>query len=345
MILIRKNKQNNRKKRFRAGSIWLVAAGICVVLAGCSVDTVPISDTQIAYEADSVSQPQNSADVADTSEGGLLSGDVCIVPRKKNIATDAAITADAALLIDDSRKKVLYAQNVYASEYPASVSKIATALMALKYSSLDDTVTIGYNASHITEYGARLCGFQEGDKISMKDLLYCMLTYSGNDAAMAIAEHISGSEQEFAAKMNQEMIAIGASGTHFVNSHGLHDDDHYTTAYDLYLIFHELLKYDDFCEIIQSTKYTAVWTNAEGKKQTLDIVSSDPYLTGSRQLPKGMSVVGGKNGTTVKAGSCMILYTQDKKKRDYISVILKADSSYSLNTQMDHLLEYVKRGK
>lgn len=85
MILIRKNKQNNRKKRFRAGSIWLVAAGICVVVAGCSVDTVPISDTQIAYEADSVSQPQNSADVADTSEGGLLSGMSVLCPERKTL--------------------------------------------------------------------------------------------------------------------------------------------------------------------------------------------------------------------------------------------------------------------
>lgn len=103
----------------------------------------------------------------------------------------------------------------------------------------------------MTEPGARLCGFKEGDKISVKDLLYGMMVYSGNDAAVALAEHISGSETDFAAEMNQEMVAIGASGTHFVNASGLHDDQHYTTAYDLYLIFHELLKYDDFKELLQ----------------------------------------------------------------------------------------------
>lgn len=340
-----KDIQRFNNKQIRTGVFFAVMAGLCLMMSGCSVDTVPVSDTQIAYEEqDSTGTADNTAD--NTSESsGLLSEDICIVPKKKNVATDAAITADAALLIDDTRHKVLYAQNVYGTEYPASVSKIATALMAFKYAKMDDTVTVSSNASNITEYGARLCGFKEGDKISMKDLLYCMLTYSGNDASVAIAEHISGSETEFAAKMNKEMVSLGASGTHFVNSHGLHDDDHYTTAYDLYLIFHELLKYDEFREINQCTKYTASWEDAQGKKRSLDIVSSDPFLTGSKQPPKGLTVTGGKSGTTVKAGGCLITYAQDKKKRDYIGVILKADSSYGAYAQMNHLFEYVKRGK
>ncbi|MBS4815264.1 MAG: D-alanyl-D-alanine carboxypeptidase [Clostridium sp.] len=338
-------KKKMKNKWVSAGCVCAALIGICSLLTGCSVDTVPVSDTQISYDGQAASDTSDNNSDNSSADSTLLSEDVCIVPQKSNTATDAAITADAALLIDDSRHKVLYAQNVYGTEYPASVSKIATALMAIKYANPDDTVTISNNASHITEYGARLCGFQEGDKISMKDLLYCMLIYSGNDASVAIAEHISGSEAEFASKMNKELVALGASGTHFVNSHGLHDDNHYTTAYDLYLIFHELLKYDDFREIIQCTKYTATWENAQGKKQSLEIVSSDPYLTGSKQPPKGLTAIGGKSGVTVKAGGCLIMYFQDKKKRDYISIILKADSSYGAYTQMNHLLEYVKRGK
>lgn len=337
----------NRKRYNKSGIKGIPAVCViltmlvcCGIMAGCSVDTVPVSDTQTAYQGEA-----DSTDTASSQEEGYLSKDICVIPKKKNIATDAAITADAALLIDDTRNKALYAQNIYASEYPASVSKIATALMTFKYAKFDDTVTISYNASHVTEPGARLCGFKEGDKISVKDLLYGMMVYSGNDAAVALAEHISGSETDFAAEMNQEMVAIGASGTHFVNASGLHDDQHYTTAYDLYLIFHELLKYDDFKELLQCTKYTAKWTDAQGKKQSLDITSTDPYLTGSRQAPKPLTVIGGKSGTTIKAGSCLIMYSQDKKNRDYISVILKADSSYSMYTQMNHMLEYVKRGK
>lgn len=204
MIGTRKNMKN---KWLSAGCICAALLGICTIMTGCSVDTVPVSDTQISYDEQGAS---DTSDNNSSTDSKLLSEDICIVPKKSNTATDAAITADAALLIDDSRHKVLYAQNVYGTEYPASVSKIATALMALKYAKMDDTVTISNNASHITEYGARLCGFQEGDKISMKDLLYCMLTYSGNDASVAIAEHISGSETEFATKMNKELVSLGA---------------------------------------------------------------------------------------------------------------------------------------
>ena len=203
----------NRKRYNKSGIKGIPAVCViltmlvcCGIMAGCSVDTVPVSDTQTAYQGEA-----DSTDTASSQEEGYLSKDICVIPKKKNIATDAAITADAALLIDDTRNKALYAQNIYASEYPASVSKIATALMTFKYAKFDDTVTISYNASHVTEPGARLCGFKEGDKISVKDLLYGMMVYSGNDAAVALAEHISGSETDFAAEMNQEMVAIGAS--------------------------------------------------------------------------------------------------------------------------------------
>lgn len=305
-----------------------------MLLAGCGTSAVPAMDTQVKVA--------NQASLATGSsvQGELLSNDLCIIPKSKNISTDAAITANSALLINDTKNKVLYAQDIYSKQYPASVTKIATALLALKYADLSDTVTISYNASHITEYGARLCGFEEGDQISMRNLLYCLLIYSGNDAGTAIAEHISGSEQAFAEKMNEEIILLGASGTHFVNSHGLHDDEHYTTSYDLYLIFHELLNYRVFKKIIRQTEYTVKWKSSQNQEKSLLIRSTDQYLTGGAAVPEGLKVLGGKTGTTINAGSCLILYSRDKKKQDYISVILKADSSYSLYRQMSHLLEY-----
>lgn len=311
-----------------------------VLLTGCKTEAVPvIEDAQLP-----LSEPASAVSGAVT-EQQLLSEDICVIPKSRNVCTDAAITANAALLVNDTKNKVLYAQDIYSKQYPASVTKIVTALLALKYADLSDTVTVSYNAAHITEYGAKLCGFQEGDQISMRDLLYCLLLYSGNDAGIAIAEHISGSVEAFAEKMNQEMISLGASGSHFVNPHGLHDEEHYTTAYDLYLVFHELLQYDSFKKIINASEYTATWTTAQGQEQSLSMQSTDRYLVGSAAAPKGLKVIGGKTGTTVNAGSCLILYSQDKKQRDYISVILKAESSYSLYSQMSHLLEYVKRGK
>ena len=116
-----------------------------------------------------------------------------------------------------------------------------TALVVLKKGELTDSVTVSYNASHIPVAGAKVCGFEEGDVITMDALLHCLLIYSGNDAGIAIAEHMSGSEENFVRIMNSEAKRIGASHTNFVNSHGLHDDNHYTTAYDMYLIFNELI--------------------------------------------------------------------------------------------------------
>jgi D-alanyl-D-alanine carboxypeptidase len=329
------NKDNSKNKY----AFLLMLFGCMIFFTGCRTEAVPVMDYQL--------QGVQSVSVTTSSSVGseLLSKDICVIPKSKNISTDAAITADSALLVNDTKGKVLYAQDIYKKMYPASVTKIVTALVALKESSLSDEVTISYDASHITEYGAKLCGFQEGDKVSMKDLLYCLLIYSGNDAAVAIAEHVSGSVDAFADEMNQEMISLGASGSHFVNPNGLQDENHYTTAYDLYLVFHELLQYKPFKKIIRQSEYTANWTRADGTKASLSMANTNLYLTGSATAPEGLTVIGGKTGTTTDAGSCLILYSKDKKKREYISVILKAESSYSLYSQMSHLLEYVKRGK
>lgn len=311
----------------------------CMLLTGCSQEAVSLMDTQI--EAAGYSSGTISDEVYEQT---LLSEDICVIPKKNNSPTDSAISAESALLVNDTAGEMLFAKNIYKKKYPASITKIVTALIALQIADMEDMVTVSYDASHITEYGAKLCGFQEGDQIKMEDLLYCLLVYSGNDAGVAIAEHIGGSVEGFAGMMNQEMTRLGASGTNFVNSHGLHDENHYTTAYDLYLIFHELLKYDMFREIINQSEYEASWQDAQGQEKTMTFRSTDRYLLGYEQVPDGLTVIGGKTGTTIAAGNCLILYSQDKQKNDYISVILKADSSAALYSQMSHLLGYVKRG-
>lgn len=310
-----------------------------VFLTGCGSDANVLLDTQISMPVQLSSENQQKVYQQD-----YLSKDVCVIQKNANSATDAALTAPSVLLVNDTTQELLFAQNVHEKRYPASITKIVTALLVLKQGNLDDLVIISYDASHITEYGAKLCGFQEGDQISLRDLLHCLLIYSGNDAGVAIAEHLAGSVEAFADLMNQEMKMIGASNTHFVNPHGLHDDKQYTTAYDLYLIFHELLQYELFCEIIQMSEYMASWTDASGVLHEFPVETTDKYLTGAVNTPEGLTILGGKTGTTIKAGSCLILYSQDSEYNNYISVILKADSSASLYTQMNHLLGYVKRG-
>ena len=309
-----------------------------MLLSGCGGKSLSVMDTQLKS-----AQDNQQSDFGKTYQLEPVSKDICVIPTEQSTtATDEAISAKAALLINETENTLIFAKNVYTKQYPASVSKIVTALLALEEGHLEDMVTVSREAAGITEPGAKLCGFQEGDKISMEDLLYCLLVYSGNDAAIAIAEHISGSVDSFAEQMNRRMAELGVFKTHFTNPHGLHEKKHYTTAYDLYLVFHELLKYKEFRQIIQTTSYTAKWTDGAGEEHTLSMTSSEAFLNGSATVPDGIQVEGGKSGTTINAGSCMILLTQDEEEKEYISVILKAPSSTEACTQMSHLLGYIQ---
>ena len=159
--------------------------------------------------------------------------------------------------------EVLYSKNAFERLYPASTTKIMTALLAVKYGNLEDMVTVTEDAV-ITEAGATLADLKPGDTLTMEQLLYGLMLPSGNDAGAAIAVHMSQSIENFAALMNEEAARLGATGTHFVNPHGLHDENHYTTAYDLYLIFNEALKYPKFREVTKTVAYTANYKDKDG---------------------------------------------------------------------------------
>ncbi|WMJ88254.1 D-alanyl-D-alanine carboxypeptidase family protein [Anaerocolumna sp. MB42-C2] len=314
---------------------------ICIVIAltiltGCSRSTevlLPYSET------DNLISHENNIGTEEVSD--FFASDLTIIPDELNHMDDSSITATSALIVNTSDDVVLYANNVYERMYPASLTKLMTALVVLKEANLKDTVAVSYNASHITESGAKLCGFKEGDKINLDDLLNCLLVYSGNDAGVAIAEHVGGSLEGFAKKMNETAKSVGAVHSNFVNPHGLHDDNHYTTAYDLYLIFNELIKYDKFVSIINQESYTTTYKDAEGQDITKEFATTNRYLKGTEKAPDGVTVVGGKTGTTSKAGNCLILYSKDNKKKSYISLILQADGGNSLFSQMTHLLDKI----
>lgn len=272
------------------------------------------------------------------TQENFVAKDLAIVNKTDNSGGDKKMTAGASLLVSRTDHKVLYANKVYNKLYPASLTKLLTALVVLQNSEMSDEVTISYNASHITEIGAKTCGFEEGDTISLDALLKSMLVYSGNDAAVALAEHVGGSVESFAKMMNKEAKKIGAVHSNFVNPSGLHDDNQYTTAYDLYLIFNELLKYDVLKKIIHMDSYTAQYIDKNGNPKEKTFKTTDLYLTGERTTDKKIKVIGGKTGTTSKAGNCLILLSKDKNKQEYISVVLKAVGSNDLYTQMSHLL-------
>lgn len=252
-------------------------------------------------------------------------------------AGDIEITASAAGLFDINRKNTIYAKNVHEKLYPASLTKIMTALVALKHGSSDMMLTATPNV-RMLEAGAQVCGIKEGDQMTLDQALHLLLINSANDAAVMIAEGIAGSTEAFANMMNEEALALGATNTHFVNPHGLPDDNHYTTAYDMYLIMNEAVNYSLFTEIIHMDSYTTVYTDKNGALKEITVNSTNYFIQGTAQAPSGITVLGGKTGTTNAAGHCLILLSRDSSSNPYISIIMRADSRDGLYEQMTDLL-------
>ena len=180
-----------------------------------------------------------------------------------------------------------------------------------------------------------------GDQLTLNQALHALLIHSANDAAAAIAVHIGGSIEGFAEMMNKEALAIGATNSHFVNPHGLTADNHYVTAYDLYLIFNEALKQDLINEIIHMTSYETVYMDKDGNSKSMSLKTTNQYLNGNFKAPEQVTIIGGKTGTTNAAGNCLILLSKDTSGNPYISVILRSKEKQILYTEMTELLNVI----
>lgn len=312
--------------------IKLVICGIlvCCLTAGCVSPGKSIS----AYESEDYERTSYRA--------AGFSNTICVAADNvllEPIKTDSSL--HAAGLFSLNENKVLYSYNIHKKLYPASTTKILTALIALKYGNLSDTVTISQNATTFPA-GASLCHVREGDTITLEELLYGLLLPSGNDAAVAIAEHISGSVEEFAKLMNSEAYRIGATNTHFVNPHGLHDDNHYTTAYDLYLIFNECLKHEMFTNIIGQSSHQTSIANSDGSKRDVTWESTVLYMNGNTGIevekPSTVTFLGGKTGNTDEAKRCLLGYSRDGQNNAYISIVMGAETKPLVYVNMNEML-------
>jgi len=228
-------------------------------------------------------------------------------------------------------------ENITDRLYPASTTKIMTALLAIKYGDMDEMLTASSRVPEM-EWEAQKIGIEKGDKMTLDQAIHYLMVYSANDAAVLIAEHIGKDYDDFIRMMNEEAARIGATNTHFVNPHGLHDDDHYTTAYDLFLIFRECLKYPKFRELIDLNYYSTIFHDKDGEIRAIEVPSTDFYLLGTAAPPKGITVVGGKTGTTNQAGNCLIILSRSADEREFVSVILGAPDYSSLYVFMNRLL-------
>ena len=258
-------------------------------------------------------------------------------------ANAPATNAEAALLISPDSGMVLYEKNADERRYPASTTKIMTALLVLEnVADLNETVTAQASDFETLEADSSSAGIKEGETVTVEDLLYGLMLPSGNEAAYMLARHVAGSYEAFVDMMNKRAEELGCTGTHFVNPCGLHDDNHYTTAYDIYLIFNACIQNEEFVKIIGTASHTAQYRNPDGSTGETVIEPTNWYASGAADLPSNMTVVGGKTGTTGEAGNCLVLLNETAEGNRYISIVMGAPDRPVLYKDMTAMIETVK---
>lgn len=292
---------------------------ICAILAAFMICNLLIT---ISFAQTNVAEPENS--VSDTVPDCTLSPD--------------QIISETAVMIDADTGQVLFEKDMNRKMFPASLTKIMTAILALENGDMDSILTADQEIiDDVYSYGLETShiALTVGERISLKDALYACLLESANDATALIAKSIGGSLDHFVEMMNEKAQELGAGNTHFVNSHGLHDDNHYTTAYDLALITKYALTLPDFEKIISTDQYTMAPTNNQ---------ESERYFWNQNQMIQSSyyydeDVVGGKLGWTEEANNTMMALGERDGRR-LICVLLKSVAANAKYQDCEALLNY-----
>lgn len=339
-----KTSKEKSKKKKSVRKKWkntLILIGILILAGGLGITSLMFlqrsrqMDLSFAYDVQDELYGTQGARIQ-MQKASSFASSLCV--SAQNIGLEGVAIKDTAMggLFDLDHGETLFAQGIHERAYPASITKIMTGILAVKYGNMEDLVTIPESALNLEE-GSTEIGFQAGDQVTLDELFHALLIYSGNDAAMAIAEHVGGSVDAFVEMMNEEAQLIGATNTHFVNPSGLHDDNHYTTVYDIYLMLREAMSYPHFMEVMQLGTYIMTYTRGD-QEIRLRLDSTDQYLTKQVTPPKEVTVLGGKTGTTGNAGSCLALLSQNAYGEPFISIILHAPTKSALYDNMNQLL-------
>lgn len=250
---------------------------------------------------------------------------ISIFPPFLSTTFSQTINSRSAIVMDMSTERILYAKKPERRLPPASTAKLMTAIVAMEKADLSDVVTISKNASQVRPSKV---GFQKGDKVTVEKLLYAALITSANDAAVALAEAVAGSEKHFVHLMNQKATSIGAKDTKFINSTGLPGAQQYTTASDLSRIMRCALSYSKIKEIIGIPAVELL--TEKGKllflKNTNELLWSDENL------------IGGKTGYTFRAGHCFV-GAAERENEEIIIVLLGSPSRRRLWKETEILID------
>lgn len=338
MRCIRQTAVRRRHHKGHGQPSWKVAAVLlCMVAALCGCSSAGTGYS--AYQKEngySLLTVSGDEATADTFASGLC---VASADQTYDLSVDLKDTRAAGLFSLDNRE-TLYGSNLFSKEYPASMTKIMTAVVALQNMDPQTEITATADVGSL-DGDAQKIGITEGDTMTLDQALNYLLVYSANDAAIMIADAVAGSQDSFAQMMNSEALSLGCTGTHFVNPDGLHDDNHYTTAYDMYLILNKAFTYDEFSEITKKGSYTTTFKDKDGNDKSVDVTSTDYYLNGRVTAPDGVTVLGGKTGTTDAAGHCLIIESENSSGERFISIVMNAGDEDTLYSVMSSLLSHI----
>ena len=250
--------------------------------------------------------------------------------------TPDQLAAVSAILIEESTGMVIFDKNADQLMFPASTTKIMTALLAILAGNLDDTVTVSASAlaGRVSDTDSTRVGLKEGEEVNLRDLIYATMIRSGNDGANVIAEHISGSISSFVDLMNQAAEIYGMTNTHFANPHGLQDDTHYTTAHDLAILAREAMKNETFRDIVSTKSYNMPRSNMQSSRT----FTNGYYIFNPDSKYYYEYTTGIKTGTTDAAGYCFV-GSASKNGVDLISVVLYS-GRYDRWRDTNKLFEY-----
>ena len=341
----RKYSRNSRRRRqrllHRIAAVFIIAIiALAAVLVHLIFTKSATLDTASAYDL----SRQNGAEelspftLQTTSNYTESEGIVCSESEVGSGSLSLTESDERALLFNLEDHTALFAKGIYDKIYPASLTKIMTALVTLESKAdLSKQVTMTDADFQLGE-DAQSSQLEVGDQVTLGDLLNLLLVYSANDAAMAIARTVGGSVDTFVQMMNTEAKKLGMTGTNFVNPSGLHDDKHYTTPYDIYLMLNRAYQdYPDFSKIASQSQYQTSVTGTEGQSTFLS-TTTDEYLDGTYSLPSNVQILASKTGTTDEAGSCLALVVQNGYGVPFIAIVTGADTKDTLYGDMSKLL-------
>lgn len=266
-----------------------------------------------------------------TVEGNILESIETVTTN--NVPAEPVVQAQGASLYNVTTGQFVFTKNADQTYYPASITKIMTALLVLEKCNLDDTVTFSETAVSNMEAGSVSLGITAGDKLTVRECLYALLLKSANEVANGLAEHTAGSISAFCTMMNERAKAIGCTNTNFENPNGLNNTNHYTTPHDMALIAAEAFKNENLCKIASTLSYKIPATKLAAER-TVSMGHKMLYPSDARYYE---GIVGGKTGYTSKAGNTLVTCAERDGVR-LVAVILKSSQTHYQDTKA--LLDY-----